>query len=101
MSIKNEVEELIGCNITDSQFVEALEYAKKKQAYIYEREQREVVLQRWYLVKLTEESVRSLAFSKYTMDLCRTINDMEKEHLTHSCNSAPTTFNHIVPVSAL
>ena len=64
---KREVEELLGCEITDEQFEQALKYARHKQEYIYQREQREVVLQHWYLVKLTEVYVRSLAFSKFTM----------------------------------
>lgn len=58
-----------------------------------------IVLQHWYLVKLTEEYVRSLAFSKFTMDLCRTLQDMEKEHPIIN-QSAPTN-NHIVAVPAL
>ncbi len=77
---KEEVEQLLRSKITEEQFKEALDYAKRKQAYIYNREQSPVVLQRWYLVKLTEEYVRSLAFSKFTMDLCRNLRDMEKEH---------------------
>lgn len=97
---KEEVEELLGCEITDEQFEEALGYAKKKQEYIYQREQRAVVMQHWYLVKLTEEYVRNLAFSKFTMDLCQMRRDMEKEHLTHSCKGTPTV-NHIVAVPAL
>ena len=97
---KEEVEELLGCEITDEQFEEALGYAKKKQEYIYRREQRAVVMQHWYLVKLTEEYVRNLAFSKFTMDLCQMRRDMEKEHLTHSCKGTPTV-NHIVAVPAL
>lgn len=96
---RGEVENLLGCEITNEQFNVALEYAKRKQEYIYKREQREVVLQHWYLVKLTEEYVRSLAFSKFTMDLCRTLRDMEKEHPAN-CQSAPTDI-HIVAVSAL
>lgn len=59
---KREVEELLGCEITDEQFEEALKYARHKQEYIYQRERRQVVLQHWYLVKLTEEYVRNLAF---------------------------------------
>lgn len=78
---KREVEELLGCEITDEQFEEALKYARHKQEYIYQRERRQVVLQHWYLVKLTEEYVRNLAFSKFTMDLCRTLHDMEKRAL--------------------
>lgn len=46
-----------------------------------------------------EEYVRSLAFSKFTMDLCRTLRDMEKEHSIRN-QSAPTD-NHIVAVPAL
>ena len=96
---KKEVEELLGCEITDEQFEEALKYARHKQEYIYQREHRQVVLQHWYLVKLTEEYVRSLAFSKFTMDLCRTLQDMEKEHPIIN-QSAPTN-NHIVAVPDL
>lgn len=96
---KGEVEELLGCVITDEQFNEALEYARKKQEYIYNREHRAVVLQHWYLVKLTEEYVRSLALSKFTMDLCSTLRDMEKEHSVKN-QSAPTD-SHIVTVPAL
>ncbi len=78
---RQEIEALLGFEITSEQFKEALAYARHKQAYIYQQEGRPVVLQHWYLVKLTEEYVRSLAFSKYTMDLCKTLRDMEKEHL--------------------
>lgn len=96
---KGEVEKLLGCMITDEQFNKALGYARKKQEYIYNRDHRAVVLQRWYLVKLTEEYVRSLALSKFTMDLCSTLRDMEKEHSVKN-QSAPTD-NHIVTVPAL
>lgn len=92
---KKEVEELLRYKITDMQFEEALKYAIHKQEYIYQREQREVVLQHWYLVKLTEEYVRNLAFSKLTMDLCETRNNIEKEHLVDD-RSAPIS-NYIVP----
>lgn len=37
---KREVEELLGCEITDEQFEQALKYARHKQEYIYQREQR-------------------------------------------------------------
>ncbi len=76
---REEVEMLLGSSITDSMFGEALNYARHKQAYIYQRERREVVMQHWYLVKLTEEYARNLAFSKFTMDLCRETCNMEKE----------------------
>lgn len=96
---REEIEALLGFKITDEQFAEALEYADRKQKHIYEQEKRAVVLQHWYLVKLTEEYVRSLAFSKFTMDLCKMLNDMEKEHSVND-QSAPTN-NHIVAVPAL
>ncbi|EOS47314.1 hypothetical protein C809_02190 [Lachnospiraceae bacterium MD335] len=80
--MKKEVEELLGCSITTEQFREALEYARKKQKYIYGQERRLTVLQHWYLVKLTEEYVRSLSFAKETVDLCGTLRNMEKEHPT-------------------
>lgn len=96
---KEEVQELLGFEITDEQFEEALGFAQRKQQHIYDREARPVTLQHWYLVKLTEEYVRSLAFSRYTLDLCRTKRNMEKEH-SASCQSAHKD-NHIVIVSAL
>lgn len=96
---KEEVQELLGYNITDAQFEEALKFARSKQQHIYDREARPITLQRWYLIKLTEEYVRSLTFSRYTLDLCRTIRNMEKEHSANA--RAPYTTSHIVPVSAL
>lgn len=94
---KEEVERLLGCGITDGQFDEALKCAKRKQEYIYGQERRPVVLQRWYLAKLTEEYVRSLAFSRLTMDLCGNICNMEKEHPFNKEQDAPKT-NHIVSI---
>lgn len=91
---KREVEELLGCMITDGQFNEALGYARKKQEYIYNRDHQAVVLQHWYLVKLTEEYVRSLALSEFTMDLCSTLHNMGKEHSVKN-QSAPTDKNII------
>ncbi|MCI9517434.1 MAG: hypothetical protein HFI79_11085 [Lachnospiraceae bacterium] len=96
---KREVEELLGCSVTEARFAEALEYAKKKQAYIYGRDGRGVTLQHWYLVRLTMEYVRNLAFSEFTQNLCRDVHDMEKEHPTNS-QGAPTS-THIITGSAL
>lgn len=96
---KREVEELMKMSISDDLFQEALGYAERKQRYIYNQNHDQVVMQHWYLVKLTEEYVRSLAFSKLTMDLCRTLRDMEKEHSTKSQSAHMD--NHIVAVSAL
>lgn len=91
---KEEVEELLGCEITDEQFHEALKYAVHKQKYTYELERDKRILQHWYLVKLTEEYVRRLAFSRYTFDLCRLMRNMEKEHSVK--NQSALTDNHIV-----
>lgn len=78
---KSDVETLLGFVITEMQYKEALELAKKKQQYIYKNTNRKVVLQSWYLAKLTEEYVRTLSLSKLTTDLCELINyDMKKEH---------------------
>lgn len=93
---KQEIEELLGYSITDNLFKEALGHARHKQEYIYQLEKRTVVLQNWYLVKLAEEYVRSLAFSRLTMDLCR---DMEKEHSVK--DQSAHMDNHIVAVSSL
>ena len=77
---KEEVENLLGCHITESQFLEALEYAEKKQKYIYKTTQRKVVLKQWYLIRLTMEYVRNLEFSRMTITLCQELGNMEKEH---------------------
>lgn len=91
---KQEVEEQMGAKISDEQFEEALRYAKQKQEFIYKREKRPVVLQHWYLVILTEEYVKNLAFSRFTMDLCATRRNMEKECPIKDRNTL--TPNHIV-----
>lgn len=95
---KEDVENLLGCCITDSQFAEALGYAAKKQEILYKRRENPEILQREYLIKLTEESVRSLALSRFTMDLYRNLCNMEKEHPAGA--AVPKTTNHIVSVPA-
>lgn len=91
---KKEVERLLGCNITDGQFEEALGFATRKQEQLYKHGHKPAVLQPWYLARLTEEYVRALAFSRLTMDICMEFCNMEKEHQTRS-QGAPT-HNHIV-----
>ncbi len=95
---KKEIEELLEVKIQDELFQEALGYAERKQRYIYSQNHDPVVMQHWYLVMLTGEYVRSIAFSKFTMDLCRTLNNMEKEHSAKS-QSAQSNI-HIVTGSA-
>ncbi len=91
---KQEVEEQLGVGISDEQFKEALRYAKHKQEFIYKREKSPVVLQHWYLVILTKEYVRKLELSRFTMDLCVTLRNMEKECPIKDRNTL--TPNHIV-----
>lgn len=67
---KTMLEAVLGSSITDSMFKEALSCARQKQAYIYQHEKREEVLQSWYLMELTKEYIKSIALSKFTMDLC-------------------------------
>lgn len=77
---KEEIEELLGYHITESQFLEALKYAKRKQEYIYKTTQRKVVLKQWYLIRLTMEYVKNLEFSRMTMQLCQELDHMKKEY---------------------
>ena len=76
---KRDVEELLKCSISDEMYRDALESARRKQKYIYSREHRVVVLQDWYLLQLTMEAVIAMAFQKFTLDLCETLRNMEKE----------------------
>lgn len=91
---KWEVEEMLGVEITEEQFHEALEYAKRKQSHIYKLEQGQEVLQKWYLAILTKEYVLQLAFSQFTQDFCEKLHDMEKECPVIDQNTL--TLNHIV-----
>lgn len=86
--IKDNVEIILKKSLTQNEFEEAFKLAKKKQNYIYIRDNNKTVLQNWYLVALTAEYVRSLAFQRFTMDLCERHENMEKEHFTHKCKSA-------------
>lgn len=78
---KTKLETILGSSITDSVFKEALNCAKKKQAYIYQREKREEVLQEWYLLELTKEYVKGITLSKFTLDLCLEVNKTKAECL--------------------
>lgn len=88
---KEELESLLTCEITEAQFEEALEYARRKQEYIFKKDRKKEVLQHWYLVKLTEEYVRILAFSKFTMDVCQRLRDIEKERPKKNRNALHTS----------
>ena len=90
---KSDVEGILRCKIDDGLFQRALKEARQKQKYIYSVEHRTVVLQHWYLVKLTEEYVRILDFAERTKDLCE-MRNMEKEHSTNS--QSAQSDNHII-----
>lgn len=67
---KAGLETMLGSSITDTMFKEALGCARQKQEYIYQREKREEVLQDWYLLELMKEHIKSIALSKFTLELC-------------------------------
>ena len=91
---KEEVEDLLKLEISDDLFKQSLRYAEKKQNYIYSQNPRAIVLEHWYLTRLTMEYARSLAFSHFTMDLCEMLSDMEKEHSVKDQSTPSST--HIV-----
>lgn len=88
---KSDEEGILRCKIDDGLFQRALNEARQKQKYILEH--KAVVLQYWYLVKLTEEYVRILDFAERTKDLCE-MRNMEKEHSTNS--QSAQSDNHII-----
>lgn len=94
---KKNVEELLHEEITDEMYERALESAKRKQERLYQRYQTAYTLEEWYLLQLIKEAVVEQAFSDFTIALCTSLHDMEKEHLSRKDIGAPTA-NHIVAV---
>ena len=88
---KIDVENILQANISDENYEQALEYAKRKQNHIYKMEKRPEVMQPWYLAQLTAEYVHSLAFSKFTMDLCEKLRNMEKSVPSEDRNTPVAT----------
>lgn len=78
---KEEVERLLGYEVTDSDFDYALKQAKRKQNRIYALEKRAATKEPWYLAVLTSECLTDMAVMRYSWNLCRMHRDMEKEHL--------------------
>lgn len=68
---KEEVERELGFSISNSQFQQALEHARRKRERICQRAESRETLSHWYLVKLTEECARGIVLSKYTVDAFR------------------------------
>lgn len=87
---KTVLETVLGSSITDSMFKEALSCARQKQAYIYQHEKRQEVLQDWYLLELAKEYIRSIALSRFTMDLCIEVCKTKEECL-HGADTQQTT----------
>ncbi len=96
---KKEVEKRLGRAIPDGLFMEALGYAERKREYIYRQSNNPLVMQPWYLVELVTEHVRRLIFSEATLEICREIRNMEKEHSAKSRSAQMD--NHIVKVPAV
>lgn len=96
---KREVEGMIGAELSENFRRAALTYAERKQQCIYEQCHDPAVMQKWYLSTLMEEFFKRTAFSEMTMNLCRTLRNMEKEHSAKS-QSAQSDI-HIVTGSAL
>lgn len=87
--VKKDIEEMLQTDISDELFAEALGQAKHKQKHIFDREKRDVVMQDWYLMQLVKEQIAAISFSRFTMDLCEMLRNMEKS--TQSLDtSAPT-----------
>lgn len=96
---KREVEGMIGSELSEDLRHTALTYAERKQQCIYEQCHDPVVMQEWYLSVLMEEFIKRNALSEMTINLCRTLRNMEKEHSAKS-QSAQSDI-HIVTGSAL
>ena len=79
--IKQEVEKLLGCRITDGQFCQAFAYARHKQHYQYQQEKRKGLLHHQYLFSLTVEYVMNLEASRLTAERCRELREIEEGRL--------------------
>lgn len=79
-TMKNEIENILNCNISDKQYKEACSYAKRKQQYIYKTEHRAEVLKSRYLIKLIIEFIKQFEISAITIKVNEFYNK-EKEHL--------------------
>lgn len=92
---KEDVERVMNCQISDEEFLLAVEQAKHKQKYLFDKEKRANIMEYHYLVMLAAEQVKSNALSRFT--LARAYRDMEKEHLFIERGTPPT--NHILSAS--
>lgn len=77
--MKTAVERNLGRKISDKDFNRALTDAKRKQAFLSDLGYEHVAGED-YLLKLVCEYVNQNSISDFTMELSRTLNNMEKEH---------------------
>ena len=77
--MKTEVERNLGRKISDDDFRRALADAKRKQDFLFNVGYRYVYGED-YLLKLVCEYINQNSLSDFTMELSRTLNNMEKEH---------------------
>ena len=96
---KEEVEKLLGYEISEENFDEALGHAKRKQELLSKIDKRPVIMDHWYLVILIKEYVEICAFSRFTLERCKMLQDMEKERRTNQ-HGTPTS-NHILSASVV
>lgn len=96
---KREVKGMIGSELPEDLRHAVLAYAERKQQCVYEQCHDPAVMQEWYLSVLMEEFIKRTALSEMTMNLCRALRNMEKEHSAKS-QSAQLDI-HIVTGSAL
>ncbi len=88
-ALKEEVEGFLEGIITDEEFAYAMEYGIRRQRIIYDLEKREEVLDKDYLVRLISEHVLIQRLSDLTVTICKTVYNMEKEHLFSKEQGAP------------
>ena len=78
---KEEVESVLGFEIPNCLFNMAYQDALRKQMHIFYRvDRREVVLQDWYLIKLTVEYVRIILFQIELEERNLAINEKKRTH---------------------
>lgn len=83
---KEEVEKLLGYEISEENFEEALDHAKRKQKLLSKIDKRPVIMEHWYLIMLIKEYVEICAFSKFTVERCKRLIDIEKAFRAHQNN---------------
>ncbi len=76
---KSDVERLVGMEIPQERFDEALRMAEEKQRRIFSMTNDQNTMEPWYLLVLTKEIFFQNEFSRMTQDLCGQRDNMKKE----------------------